>query len=118
VRRSIVLIGERFDRWMLRYIDIFALRHENIVSTTVNSRSRFDAHVSRATRCGFVLCNFETTDHTPSMQALLVIPKFVNVVPLFVAEVALDKQFPREIMIPGKWIDITRRAAGGTCCRM
>jgi hypothetical protein len=52
------------------------------------------------------------------MQALLVIPKLINVVSLFVAEVALDQQFSREIMIPGKWIDVTRRAASGTCCRM
>jgi hypothetical protein len=118
MRRRIVLISERFDRRMLRHVDVFALRHEDIVSTAVDSRSRFDAHVSRATRCRFVLRDFETTDHAPSMQALLMIPELVNVVPLFVAEVALDQQFPREIMISGKWIDVTRRAAGGTCCRM
>jgi hypothetical protein len=83
-------------------IDAIPLTNHNFASAAIDRRPRTNAYKPVLARGIVVLAHSQTANYAPAVEPLMMVPEFVDVVPLFVAKIALDQQFAGEVVVPRK----------------
>ena len=86
----ILLLYKRLDRLQTGDVKAFLIAYHNLMPTAVNGSPRLDADKAISAGDLGVRRDFEPADNSPAVQALMVMAQFLDVIPLLVAEVALQ----------------------------